>query len=201
MWVDDWKGIDHLELVGAFRDGTVVFTDLTISTEKITTDTPRIPIGAIRQEVIDRVRKIPDYADVASQFLAYDDPARLSPEKEASVVKAAATGKAAAARNAKTIRGSGLSPGRPRLTDDFLRDVALTYLELFPTESKRIAIAVTERLRETLGNKSLKVNTVKSWIYRARQEGWLVRTGKGRPDAEPGWRLKEWQELRERADS
>ena len=78
MWVDDWKGIDHLEIVGAFRDGSVVFTDLTISTEKITTDTPRIPIGAIRQEVIDRVRKVPDYADVASCFERVSETLGLS---------------------------------------------------------------------------------------------------------------------------
>ena len=73
--------------------------------------------------------------------------------------------------------------GRAALTDELLRDVAIAYLNEngpgMPAGAvKRIAVQF-ERPEET----------IRTWVTRARRDGWLGPSVKGRPGAEPGPRL------------
>ncbi|MGV9707449.1 hypothetical protein [Streptomyces sp. NPDC003483] len=77
--------------------------------------------------------------------------------------------------------------GRTPLTDDFLRDVAISYLrETAPGRPR----GATRRLAETYGRPE---ETIRTWIGRARRAGWLGPSAKGRAGAEPGPKLSEWQ--------
>lgn len=78
-----------------------------------------------------------------------------------------------------------VSAGRTAMTDDFLRDVALSYLrETAPGKPH----GATGRLAEAYGRPE---QTIRTWIARARKEGWLGASAKGRAGAEPGPRLME----------
>jgi hypothetical protein len=77
--------------------------------------------------------------------------------------------------------------GRTPLTDELLRDVALAYLHEtapgMPAGALRRMAVQFERPEETL----------RTWVGRARRDGWLGPSVKGRSGAEPGDRLiEEW---------
>ncbi|MFF7734599.1 hypothetical protein [Streptomyces sp. NPDC007984] len=77
-----------------------------------------------------------------------------------------------------------VSSGRTAMTDSFLRDVALSYLrETAPGKPQ----GATRRLAEAYGRPE---QTIRTWIARARKEGWLGPSAKGRAGAEPGPRLR-----------
>ncbi|MEU0671603.1 hypothetical protein ABZ330_01685 [Streptomyces sp. NPDC006172] len=77
-----------------------------------------------------------------------------------------------------------VSAGRTAMTDGFLRDVALSYLrETAPGKPQ----GATRRLAEAYGRPE---QTIRTWIARARKEGWLGPSAKGRAGAEPGPRLR-----------
>lgn len=74
--------------------------------------------------------------------------------------------------------------GRTALTDDFLRDVALSYLrETAPGQPR----GATRRLAEAYGRPQ---ETIRMWISRSRKAGWLGPSAKGRAGAEPGPRFQ-----------
>lgn len=78
--------------------------------------------------------------------------------------------------------------GRVELTDGFLRDVALSYLrETAPGQPR----GATRRLSEAYGRPQ---ETIRMWVARARKEGWLGPSPKGRAGAEPGPRLRAEQQ-------
>ncbi|MFC8265387.1 hypothetical protein ACFUIZ_06650 [Streptomyces cinereoruber] len=77
-----------------------------------------------------------------------------------------------------------VSAGRTEMTDGFLRDVALSYLRETAPGMPRGA---TRRLAEAYGRPE---QTVRTWLSRARKEGWLGPSAKGRAGAEPGPRLQ-----------
>lgn len=82
---------------------------------------------------------------------------------------------------------STLPPGRVQVTDDLLRQVASAYLEETRPGKDR---AVLQRLAERFGRPK---GTVRTWLGRAREEGWLGPGVQGRMGAEPGPRLlDEW---------
>ncbi|MEU9913150.1 hypothetical protein [Streptomyces sp. NPDC051001] len=75
--------------------------------------------------------------------------------------------------------------GRTALTDDFLRDVAISYLrETAPGKPR----GATRRLAETYGRPE---ETIRTWISRSRKAGWLGPSAKGRAGAERGPRLRD----------
>lgn len=80
-----------------------------------------------------------------------------------------------------------LPPGRILVTDDLLRQVARAYLEETGPGKDR---AVLDRLVERLGRPK---GTIRTWIARARAEGWLGPAVQGRVGAEPGPKLMTWQ--------
>lgn len=80
--------------------------------------------------------------------------------------------------------------GRVAVTDELLRQVALVFIdESAPGKDKRGIERVAQRFGRPEG-------TVRSWIARARQAGWLEPGSKGRIGAEPGPRLLEWASAR-----
>lgn len=73
--------------------------------------------------------------------------------------------------------------GREPLSDDHLRDVALTYLEeTGPGKAKK----PLERMAAKYGKPE---ETVRTWVARARKAGWLGPALKGRAGSEPGPRM------------
>ncbi|MFF6939987.1 hypothetical protein [Streptomyces lavendulae] len=83
-----------------------------------------------------------------------------------------------------------LPPGRVPITDDLLRQVALVYLEESGPGKGRAAL---QRLAERFGR---PVGTVRTWLGRAREEGWLGPGVQGRLGADPGPRLlDEWARM------
>lgn len=80
-----------------------------------------------------------------------------------------------------------VAAGRTAMTDDFLRDVAMSYLrETAPGKPQ----GATRRLAEAYGRPE---QTIRTWVSRARKTGWLGPSAKGRAGAEPGPKLSEWQ--------
>lgn len=79
----------------------------------------------------------------------------------------------------------GVPAGRTALTDDFLRDVAISYLrETAPGKPR----GATRRLAETYGRPE---ETIRTWVSRSRKAGWLGPSAKGRAGAERGPRLRD----------
>ncbi|MFB7936038.1 hypothetical protein [Streptomyces sp. NPDC056049] len=77
-----------------------------------------------------------------------------------------------------------VSAGRTEMTDGFLRDVALAYLR---ETAPGMPVGATRRLSEAYGRPE---QTIRTWVSRARKEGWLGPSAKGRAGAEPGPRLQ-----------
>jgi hypothetical protein len=73
-------------------------------------------------------------------------------------------------------------PGRPKLADDLLREVALAYLA-----EVQVGRGVLRRLGERFKRPE---TTIRDWVRIARREGWLgPATKSGRRGADPGPRL------------
>lgn len=77
------------------------------------------------------------------------------------------------------------SGGRAGLSDQLLRDVAVAYLAGTAPGQPPGAV---KRMAEELGRPE---ETVRTWIGRARRDGWLGPGVKGRAGAEPGPRLRD----------
>lgn len=75
--------------------------------------------------------------------------------------------------------------GRQALSDELLREVAVLYLT--ETAPGRPSGAVG-RMAERYGR---PVETIRTWLSRARSAGWLGSSIKGRSGAQPGPRLSE----------
>lgn len=80
-----------------------------------------------------------------------------------------------------------LPPGRILMTPDLLRRVAQAYIEETGPGKDR---AVLQRLEARFGRPK---GTLRTWIAKAREEGWLGPGVQGRGGAEPGPKLSEWQ--------
>lgn len=73
---------------------------------------------------------------------------------------------------------------RVEMTDALLRDVALAYLE---ESSTGAGPGTVKRMAERFGRPE---GTIRTWITRSRQGGWLGPGSRGRAGAEPGPRLQ-----------
>ncbi|MFD9517687.1 hypothetical protein [Streptomyces sp. NPDC059979] len=73
--------------------------------------------------------------------------------------------------------------GRPLITDDLLRQLAEAYLE--ETAAGKPAGA----LRRVAARFDRPTETIRTWLARARKEGWLAPAVKGRAGGEPGPKL------------
>jgi hypothetical protein len=188
--------IDHLTIQGTVRNGEVVLTEIAISADNISSDTLRaVPVGPLRLQIARDLKdsaKYGDPFDIRSWFL-YNTGREDDPDMADLAAEAAAAEDGAKSLN-RQIRSTGRpGGGRPPLTDKHLRNVAETYLKLFPTRPNDIRVAVADdyRLQSEWGA-SLKDDRVFGWIHRSRKAGWLAETTPGSPNAEPGPRLLEW---------
>lgn len=180
------KGDGEIEIAGLVLDGKIVFRRFTVTSDNITTDTPRVAIGAIRAEIDRRIRQDTEFWDAAGVFLS-NAWLELAPAERTSLeAKSKANRQAASEMKAKL--------GRPPLDDEFLVRVAETYLSLFEENPREIGIAVTEALRVELDKPDLPIGTVKSWINQCRKNGWLAPATKGTAVGKPGPRLLEWED-------
>lgn len=73
--------------------------------------------------------------------------------------------------------------GRAALTDDLLRDIAATYLV---ETGSGMPPGALKRMAEQFDRPE---ETIRTWVARARRDGWLGPSVKGRAGAEPGPRL------------
>jgi len=78
---------------------------------------------------------------------------------------------------------AGRRGGRQPLRPELVREVALAYIEENAPGSPPGAM---KRLAERFGKPE---ETVRNWVTRARRDGWLGPSTKGRAGAEPGPRL------------
>ena len=76
--------------------------------------------------------------------------------------------------------------GRTPMTGDLLRAVALVFIEETGPGKDRRAI---QRMAERFGRPE---GTLRTWIARARKDGWLMPGSKGRIGGEAGPRLRAW---------
>lgn len=73
--------------------------------------------------------------------------------------------------------------GRAPITDELLREIAVAYLiETAPGKPSGAVKRIAERFERP-------EETIRTWITRARKDGWLGPSVKGRAGAEPGPRL------------
>ncbi|MEU6244837.1 hypothetical protein [Streptomyces sp. NPDC047024] len=80
-----------------------------------------------------------------------------------------------------------LPPGRVLMTPELLREVAQAYIEESgPGKDRAVFQRLEARFQRPKG-------TLRTWIAKARDEGWLGPAVQGRGGAEPGPRLSEWQ--------
>lgn len=80
-----------------------------------------------------------------------------------------------------------IPPGRVLIDDNLLRQVAMAYLEETGPGKDR---AVLQRLERRFGRPK---GTIRTWIKRAREEGWLGAALQGRMGTEPGPKLMAWR--------
>lgn len=74
--------------------------------------------------------------------------------------------------------------GRPSVTDETMRALALAYLEETAHDKPSGSVG---RLAQRFGRPE---ETIRTWIARARRDGWLTAAVKGRRGAEAGPRLR-----------
>lgn len=126
-------------------------------------------IGSIRDKALESLAWAPVTLRVAER--TYGDVS--AEEKEA------------AARAAKSVaRGAGRPGGRRGYPDDHYRRIALSYLDVYKTHPRDVVAELARRE----GRPSA---TVRDWVHRARELGYLSPTKQGRGGGSPGPRLKE----------
>lgn len=139
-----------------------------------------VPIGAMREQI--RLKLTGSGPGTASlldgrAFLAelYRGAGRDVPEHLATAEKATHA----------AVESLRERKGRPRISDEFLREVALAWIR---------AVSIAHRgARALLADEfGYSTDTVARWVRLAREGGWLAETTPGRTGAELGPKLIEW---------
>jgi len=142
----------------------------------------KIPTGSLLREVISQLTYEKRLLR-AGDALGFATPPELQPSrrKVASALK-------------RTPRG----PGRPALTDERLRQVAIDYLEEQDRDGR--GIGIHERIADRWWRRGRDVSekTVQGWVRRAEHAGWLTRAIPGRLGRAPGPRLQAERAQRKR---
>lgn len=151
--------------------GRIEFTSLEVIAADVTSDLLRaVHVGKLREEVRRALVGHPSLADgwaVLAELYrgsGHDVPEHLArAEKEAKAAVEQLAGR----------------KGRPRIGDEFLRNVALAAVKFGGS-------------RELMASKfGYSTDTVARWVRLARKAGWLAETTPGRRGVEPGPRLME----------
>ena len=163
--------------------GRVEIPSVAISAPDVSADTLRdIPIGKIREEIRRLLTK--GGPGTASLLDGWAFAAELYRGSGLDIPEPLALAEKQVAAAVENLRSR---KGRPRLTDGFLRDVALAWIAavgVSPRGARRM-------LAEEFG---YSPETLAGWVSKARKAGWLAETEPGRTGADPGPRLIEWNE-------
>jgi len=93
----------------------------------------------------------------------------------------------------KRKRGSTAPLEDRTLSDELLVAVAVLYLAEYQGGSKAPATAIAKRLQQE-GLKEATPRLIRSWVFTARQEGWLTPTSKGKKGGDATEQLVSWIE-------
>ena len=170
--------------------GALLIRSVSVQTETIDITTGllrRIPLGAIREQLWRGLRQHP-------QLLDWETGGFVPDEQNPFLLRAVSAEAQEAARRRTTRLVAGLkrrSPrrGRGARSDDFYRDLAEAYLRLLAEHPRTPIQTLTEELRKSRRHEQLSRNTVAAWIRKARQQGWLSASSRGKAGADPGPRL------------
>ena len=201
-----YRGFEpRVEVSGTARvtrdDVEIVQVDLNAQqTRALTTDhLRRLPLGGIRLEIINRVRRgaLEGQPNVLSLHNKLARPGEQLPgaqlpgaRKFADEIRDHIVG----ALKAPPFPSFRPNKGRGANSPDFYRGIALQYLRVLEQSPRRVIAAMTEELRAALKEPKLSRNTVSRWVRKAREESWLTRSTRGVPGGEPGSRLVSWIE-------
>jgi hypothetical protein len=197
---DERRGPPGLELAGFGRvqirgratleGGALLIRSLAlqIETGDLTTGLlRRIPLGAIREQLWRGLRQHPQLLEWETGGFVPDaqNPFLLRPvsAEEQEAARRRTTGLVAGLKRRAPRRGRGAR------SDDFYRDLAEAYLRVLAAHPRNPIQALTEELRKSRRHEQLSRNTVAAWIRKARQQGWLSPSSRGKAGADPGPRL------------
>lgn len=155
---------------------------ISISAHEITAAVLRgLPIEDLKREIVRIYRKHPALSDGRALLreLIRGSGDKASPE----ILEKLGRAERAAYRNVASLADVGLR----KYPDQFWRDVGVAYLRALVREPRKAVEAMAERFDKP-------IHTVRGWIKRAREEGWLSEATHGRAGADPGPRLVEWLE-------
>ena len=96
----------------------------------------------------------------------------------------------AAVQSAEILKVTHPKRGRAVDNQDVYGHAARVYLDMLGTHGQKTPSAMAEEFDVPIG-------TVRTWIRRAREEGWLTSGQQGRAGAAPGPRLLRWLDEQE----
>ena len=186
----DIPGLEQLTMRGSVESGAIVFTEMTISSSSITSDTARdLRIGDLRTALAAWLKEEPESIDIRT---AGSVSSSYTEGYSQVLLQDAAEGRAGGVAASENIATTGRLAGRPTLPDELLKLVAKVYVEEFAKAPGRSFIpAMVERLEALLVRPEIPRSTVRYWIRKARQRDWLGPATRGNPNAEPGPRFRE----------
>lgn len=158
------------------EEGTVRVASMTIAAPEVTSNVVRrIPFGPIKKKIIAELRRHPALIDeeaILAELVRGSGGTLTARLEEAE-------------RNAyRRVAALHRREGR-EYPEAFWREVALWYRRTLKQEPR----STVERMAEERG---VPVPTVRTWIRRARQEGWLSEGRQGRAGADLGPRMIEY---------
>lgn len=166
--------------------GTLRLTTLGVSGREVTSAAlRRIPLGEIKKCIIAELRVNPALADGGALFRQLYRGS--GDHASAALLARLDEAEGQAYQRVASLHGSEPHRGRRGYTDEFWRGVAEWYLETLTREPRRpVEAMATEHDASTA--------TIRTWIRKARTEGWLTEGQQGRAGAEPGWKLIKYRQ-------
>jgi hypothetical protein len=157
----------------------------------VTTTALRVPIGDYRQRVAQLIQDDPGRlspaafeAQFAQGLLQRGDIPDAQRRMLARVASYGALDLGDVTTLAKSLR-VGPKMGRGAKDPAHYRDTARMYLALYPEHGQRVVKVMAEEMGRPR-------HTVRTWVRRAREEGWLGKGIQGKAGGGPGPRLREW---------
>lgn len=178
----------------AIRDGNIDFSWMRVHTSEgdVTSDTLRsIPVGRLRVEIHERLKSkgeggpalLDGRATLAQMYRGSNLPV---PEHLAAAEERAYEA-------VSNLREAAPKGGPRSLPEGFWMNVALGYIDAAGSDPTR----PVAHLAEELGSSR---NTVADWVRKSRARGWLQKTKRGQTNANPGPRLIEYLESKQKEE-
>ncbi len=197
-------------------DGRLVISEITISARRsksvgvTSSDMRDLRLGELRRRIADDLRRDPAPLTSAAHLpdikrRSVDSPGSLTATEQAWLLwikratdldldleEASTQALAQASTRAKSVWTQSPNRGRGARSDDFYRQVAITYLSLFRESPTRVIARLTLLLKESQSDPYLSRATVSTWVRRAREEKWLTKSSQGKAGGTEGQRLEDW---------